>query len=412
MKILHVNYSESSGGAAIAANRLHKALLKNGVASKMLVCEKNTDDPTIIGPANKWKKYSHKLMNFISSKILELQKTNNPILHSLNIFPSGLNNVINSMDVDIVHLHWVNAEMISIKEIAKINKPIVWTLHDSWAFCGAEHHPAIGNDTRYTEGYTNNNQNAGDAGINFNRWIWKQKTKAWADFPLNIVCPSRWLYGNCKNSYLFRNKNVYNIPNCISTDDFSPMDKAIARELIGDLPQNKKYILFGAANATSHPLKGYNYLNKALDGLDKSSNIELLVFGSSDAGVDLQMNIKTRMLSYFHDDVSLKLLYNAADVFVAPSMQENLSNVIMESLACGTPVVAFDIGGNSDMIKHKVNGYLAKPFETADLANGIEWLLDNSEYNQLSASARKTVEENFSEKFIVEKYTQLYKQIL
>jgi len=411
LKILHVNYSESSGGAAIAANRLHKALLKNDINSKMLVIEKNSDDPTVIGPNTKLSKYSPKFRNLISQKILARQKTGNPVLHSLNFFSTGLHEFINLMNIDIVHLHWINSEMLSIKEIAKINKPIIWTLHDSWAFCGAEHHPAIENDSRYIDEYTKNTRNLGDSGIDLNSWIWKIKNKYWKKVPMSIVCPSKWLYKNCKNSYLFKKKNIYNIPNCISTDDFSPLDKSLSRELL-NLPVNKKYILFGAANATSHPLKGYGLLTKALRTLNNSSDVELLVFGSSDPGIDQQLNIKTRMLGHLHDDQSLKLLYNAADVFVSPSMQENLSNVIMESLACATPVVAFDIGGNSDMIKHKVNGYLAKPFETADLANGIEWILDHSEYNQLSASARKKVEEKFSEKIIVEKYTRLYKQIL
>ena len=170
--------------------------------------------------------------------------------------------------------------------------------------------------------------------------------------------------------------------------------------------------MFGAVNATSHPLKGYDLLIQALSGLNNSSNIELLVFGSSASNVDLQMNIKTRMLGYFHDDVSLKLLYNAADVFVSPSKQENLSNVIMESLACGTPVVAFDIGGNGDMIEHKVNGYLAKPFDTKDLAEGIKWVLNNYTKENLSTAAIIKVKESFSDNFLVDQYIDLYKKVI
>jgi len=399
------------GGAAIAANRLHNALLKNGVDSKMLVCEKTSDDTTVIGPSSKLSKYSPKFRNLISHSILKLQKTTNPVQHSLNYFPTGIHKLINSMDIDIVNLHWVNAEMISIKEIAKINKPTVWTLHDSWAFCGAEHHPALDNDTRYVEGYIINNRNASDSGIDINRWVWNKKNRSWKVATMSIVCPSTWLYKNCLGSSLFKNNNIYNIPNCISTDDFSPIDKATARELIG-LPPNKKYILFGAVKSTSHPLKGYDLLLKALEKLENLSKVELLVFGSLDSDSELQKNIKIRALGHLYDHLSLKLLYNVSDVFVSPSMQENLSNVIMESLVCGTPVVAFDIGGNKDMIKHKVNGYLVDPFYTDDLANGIAWVLDNSEEKQLAVSARKMAKEKFSEEKVVKQYISFYQSIL
>lgn len=376
----------------------------------MLVCKKHTDDPTIIGPPTIISKYLPKIRNFISSKIAGLQKTNNPILHSLNIFPTGLHKYINSTDVDIVHLHWINGEMLSIKEIEKINKPIVWTLHDSWAFCGAEHHSAIENDSRYINGYNKNNRNVGDSGVDLNRWIWNKKNKYWKDIPLTIVCPSKWLYENCKNSYLFKNADIYNIPNCISTEDFSPLDKSIARELF-NLPLNKKYILFGAINATNHPLKGYDILVKTLGKLNNPSNIELLVFGSSNGNQGLSNNIKTHFLGQFQDNVSLKLLYNAADIFVSPSMQENLSCVIIESLACGTPVVAFDIGGNGDIIKHNKNGYLAKPFNSDDLGKGINQILDHLN-NYSTAGINKDIEYRFGESQVADVYEKVYKNIL
>ena len=130
-------------------------------------------------------------------------------------------------------------------------------------------------------------------------------------------------------------------------------------------------------------------MSQALNKLGK--DIELIIFGSSRPEKANGFVQKTHYLGYLHDDVSLATLYNAADVTVVPSLQENLSNAIMESIACGTPVVAFNVGGNSDMIEHLKNGYLAKPFDSDDLSEGIKWILNNKDYEQIRSSARVKV---------------------
>ena len=316
---------------------------------------------------------------------------------------------INQMNSDIVHLHWINNGMLRVEDLAIIKVPIVWSLHDMWAFTGGCHYD------EECGGYKNNCGNCKVLNSIKNRdlslKVFSRKKKTYSKINnLTIVGLSKWLTKSAKKSTLLKNSNVVNLPNLIDTDLYKPLDQNLCRDLF-KLPKDKKLVLFGAMGATSDPRKGYSKLKDALDKID-SEVTEFVAFGNTESQISSGLKININFIGRKDDDESLVALYNACDVMVVPSIQENLSNVIMESLACGTPVVAFNIGGNEDMIDHNINGYLARPFDTKDLAEGIEWVLWNSNYLDLSAAARKTVVENFSEKFIVEKYTQLYKQVL
>ncbi|NLO17471.1 MAG: glycosyltransferase, partial [Arcobacter butzleri] len=167
-------------------------------------------------------------------------------------------------------------------------------------------------------------------------------------------------------------KNHINLPNPIDTNTFKPFDKESSREL-WSLPKDKKLVLFGAMGATSDPRKGFKELSKALSLIN--TDVEFVVFGSSKPQNASDFGFKTHYLGHLHDDVSLVTLYSAVDVMVVPSLQENLSNAVMESLACGVPVVAFGATGLLDIVDHQTNGYLAEPFESEDMACGIEWVL-------------------------------------
>ena len=247
--------------------------------------------------------------------------------------------------------------------------------------------------------------------FDLSRRVFNRKKKAFSKKDIVIVGLSKWLYECSKNSILLQHKKHVNIPNPIDTNVFKPLDKNHSRSL-WNLPQNKKLILFGAMSATSDINKGFKELKDALHRLDKKDNIELVVFGSSKPQNAPDFGFKTHYLGHLYDDVSLVTLYSAVDVMVVPSLQENLSNAVMESLACATPVVAFDVGGNGDMIVHKENGYLAKPFEATDLKNGIEWVLNAPNYQKLSQNAREKVVREFDSKIVAKKYIDLYREIL
>jgi len=410
MKILIVNTSDLEGGAARASYRLHKSLLAIHVDSKMLVQNKSSDDFTVIAETSKLRKGFNKLRPTIDSLPIGFFKERTKTLFSPSWF--GFSNIvdqINEMNPDIVHLHWICGGMMTIEDIARIKAPIVWSLHDMWAFTGGCHYD------EECQGYEKECGNCkvlgSDKDNDLSKKIFKRKQKAFTQKKdITIVGISNWLNECSKNSTLLKDKNHINLPNPLDTNIFKPFDKEKARELWG-LPKDKKLVLFGAMGATSDPRKGFYELMESLEKIE-DSNVELVIFGSERCEDTKDLGFNVYYLGQLYDDVSLVTLYNSVDVMIVPSLQENLSNAIMESLACGVPVVGFDIGGNADMIDHERNGYLAKPFSTIDLAFGIEWVLNNYNYKILCQNARNKVLNNFDSVILAEKYIELYKSIL
>jgi glycosyltransferase involved in cell wall biosynthesis len=412
MKVLIVNTSDISGGAARAAYRLHSSLLSTGIDSKMLVQIKKSDDYTVIPiyGNNKIGKAFSLSRPTLDQIPVKFYKNKIKTLFSPAWLPfSKAVEKINEINPDIVHLHWITGGMIKIEDLAKINKPIVWTLHDNWAFTGGCHRKWE------CEKYINScgacpilNSNKE---VDLSRRIWYRKKKTYEKIKMIIVSPSNLLAECSKRSSLLKHKMHYVIPNPINTNIFKPINKEIARN-IWNLPKNKKIIAFGAFSATSDINKGFKELINALNKISDKKNIELVVFGSSEPKNSPNFEFKTHYLGHLYDDISLVVLYNAVDVMVVPSLWENLSNTIMESLACATPVVAFDVGGNSDMIEHFHNGYLAKPFDIDDLKNGIEWVLNAPNYDELCKNAREKVLRDFNVSIIVKKYIEIYFQVI
>jgi len=286
-------------------------------------------------------------------------------------------------------------------------------LHDMWPFTGGCHYddecgefqdscgkcPALGSDLDY----------------DLSRYLWKRKHKAWEHIPIVVVATSHWLANMARLSSLFKDKRVEVIPNGIDTDTYKPINKEVARAAL-NLPQDKRLVLFSAFGAVSDKRKGSHLL---LPALEKMSEIgwglktELLIIGASQPENPPEIGMPVHYMGHLSDEISQVLLYSAADVVVAPSMQENLSNTVMESLACGTPVVAFNIGGMPDMIDHKANGYLADPFDSNDLANGIMWILENdSRLDLLSQCARQVAVDRYALKVVAGRYLALYKSLV
>jgi glycosyltransferase involved in cell wall biosynthesis len=408
MKILIVNTSDVDGGAARAAYRLHQALLSNNIDSQMLVQSKSSDDFTVSSASSKIQKGINKLRPTLDS--LPIRSYDNKTLFSPSWLPSSkIINKINDLNPDIVHLHWINGGMIRIEDLVKINARIVWSLHDMWAFTGGCHYDELCGEYEKKCGecpvLASKNEN------DISRKIFNRKLKTYSKISnMTIVGLSSWLTKCAQDSALFQDKKIVNLPNPINTKVFKLFDKARARELWG-LPADKKLVLFGAMGATSDPRKGFNELSDAFKHIDRD-DIEFVVFGASTPLNPPNIGCKTNYVGRLSDDVSLVTLYSAVDVMIVPSKQENLSNAIMESLACATPVICFDIGGNSDLIEHKKNGYLAKPCDTVDLANGIDWVLKNDHYDDLCASARAKVTCEFDSRVVAEKYIELYKEVL
>ncbi|WP_456403784.1 glycosyltransferase family 4 protein [Hydrogenimonas sp.] len=413
MKILIVNTSDSKGGAARAAYRLHNALLQAGIDAHMLVQHKEGDESSVISTStNTLQKCLALLRAAIDQIPVKLYKKRVRTLFSPAWSGMGSRIVqrINEIDPDIVHLHWVCGGMMTIEDIAKIKKPIVWTLHDSWAFTGGCH--LTWECERYTEACGRCTVLGSTRERDLSSYVWRRKKRAYGKLAdLTVVGISRWILGASKKSSLLRERRFVGLPNPIDTTVFRPSDKRGSLEL-WRLPNGRKLILFGAMSATEDRNKGFEELSTALSKLSKADDVALVVFGSSRPRNAPEFGFETYYLGSLSDDVSLVALYSAVDVVVVPSLQENLSNTIMESLSCATPVVAFDTGGNSDMIEHKKNGYLAKPFDAADLAKGIEWVLENEAYSDLCRRAREKVLEAFDAGVVAKKYIQMYRSIV
>ena len=413
MKILFLNTSDISGGAARACYRIFKGVQKiEGSDVKLLVKNKTSDDFSVMTEKRMFRKILGQVKSILDILLTKLLKTGNKIIHSPAVFSSLDTKKIKNFNPNIIHLHWICGGFVSVADLKKIRKPIIWTLHDMWAFCGAEHYAK---DTkRYVEGYTGKNRPKFEKGFDLNRWTWKRKMRNWKNLDLTIVTPSKWLAECARKSVLFKNKRIKVIPNGIDTSMFKPINKKTARDIL-NFPQDKKLILFGAMNATDDPRKGFKFIQEALGEIfnrENNENIELVVFGSSKTEKEIGLGFKINYLGKISDEVTLSLIYSSADLFVIPSLEDNLPNTIMESLSCGTPCVGFKVGGIPDMIEHKKNGYLAEYKNSKDLAKGIEWILSNKNYTELCQNARKKVVDYFDIKIIARKYKKLYEEIL
>jgi Glycosyltransferase len=320
-------------------------------------------------------------------------------------------------EADIIHLHWINHGFLSPKflaEIDELEKPVVWTFHDSNAFTGGCH-------VRYScENYFKECGNCPllrSSGKNdFSHKTWLRKKKAYSELNCHIVAPSRWMADSVKLSSLMGFREVTVIPNTIETEVFKPYVKSEAKKILKIDP--KKFVLMsGFMPSKNDKHKGTSYLIDALKDLATrpgiiKEHIELVIFGNKDSAEMPEFPFKTTFLGTISNDAHLAKCYSAADVFITPSLEDNLPNTVMESLSCATPVVAFKTGGIPDMVKHLENGYLAEYESSEDLATGIEWLYHDENAPEIQKEARRTILNQFSEQVIAEKHLLLYQSLI
>jgi glycosyltransferase involved in cell wall biosynthesis len=416
MKILLISTSDLRGGAARSGYRLHRGLVESGIDSRMLVQTKVSDDRTVIAAQSKIQRGLANLRPTIDVLPLEFyrKRDRTPYNYAIQWQRDRVIQQVGQINPDIINLHWICGGYLQIETIAKFKKPIVWTLHDMWAFTGGCHYDL--ECGKYKSNCGNCPILSSNRDWDLSRWIWQRKAKALQNADLTVVTPSNWLAECAKNSSLFANRRVEVIPYGLDTQQFKPIDKTIARDILG-LPQDKALVLFGASTANAYKRKGFHLLQPALQIFSNSEKIaldvELVIFGSSEPENPPNFGFKSRYMGKLNDDISLVLLYSAADVFVAPSTQDNFPNTILEALACGTPVVAFNIGGVKDQIDDRITGYIARPFEPEDLADGIKWILiDRDRHYSLCKQARVKAERDFQLKTQAELYIQLFQDIL
>jgi len=410
MKIAIVNTSDcEGGGAAKATLRLHQALNLNGINSKMLVLNKKTDYKNIIETKYKFDELVISDLKRIQNRILL-----ETIYRGWEGFSNGKIgiNIFNNEIIkhaDIIHLNWINRNFINISSLKYINKPIVWTLHDMWPFTGGCHHAR--DCTNYQEKCGKCPRLKSNRNYDLSTSIFNTKINVYNDKMVIVGC-SKWITECAKRSKLFRNNKVITIPNTLDTNIFKPISKKLAKSFFR-IDSNKFVILFGAYNI-ENKRKGFKYFRQALKEIlqkELINNLEILIFGSNEGTILDFGGADFKYIGKLNDEYSLSLAYNASDIFVTTTLEDNLPNTIMESLSCGTPVISFDIGGVSDLVNHKVNGYLAEYKNVEDLINGIYWVYKSS-YNQLRQNARNKVIVNYNNNIIARKYIDLYESLL
>ena len=392
MKVLLINYTDSGGGAAIAASRLVTALNKYGIYARLGVRRKETSNPYVIQLPQKEKSKIIKILKkiikhiivFFNPLVKRLPKfnkfyTTNEILHSKNYITNTDIEWINNSEFDVINLHWIS-DVIGIQDIARITKPIVWTMHDTWPFCGAEHYPnVLEDDERYKHPYTKANKPRTTKGPDLCRKVWLKKKKYLSNKQITFISPSNWEKECINQSALFSDKKCYVVPNIIPVDDFRKLNnKNTIKKQLG-IPENKIVLGFGAAYGINDPksVKGSYYLLKALQKIQHKDEYFLIVFGNAQEEFTSQIAIDYLNAGFISNNKILAVLYNACDIYICPSLVENLPNTCLESIFCVSPVVAFNSGGTKDIVIHKETGYLAEPYKIDQLIEGIEWCRKN-----------------------------------
>ncbi|EDM37245.1 Glycosyl transferase, group 1 [Pedobacter sp. BAL39] len=418
MKVVHLNTYEGNGGAGRACLRLSSALKAQDIDSDVIVYfqfkESNQTDTFSKTPFQKARAVFNILSErYLSKAVSKALKT--PF--SLQWFGRSVIRHPKVQAADIIHLHWVNHGFLSPKflaELDELEKPVVWTFHDSNAFTGGCH-------VRYS--CENYHKECGFCPLlkvngknDISHQTWARKKKAYSELNCHIVAPSNWMANSVKFSSLMGARAVTVIPNTIETDVFKPYVKSEAKKILKIQP-DKFVLMSGFMPSKNDKHKGTSYLIAALNDLASrpgivKENIELVIFGNNDQADMPEFPFKTTFLGTISNDSHLAKCYSAADAFITPSLEDNLPNTVMESLACATPVVAFKTGGIPDMVRHLENGYLADYESSEDLATGMEWLYHEDHAAEIQKEARRTILMQFSETVIAEKHLLLYQSLI
>ena len=423
MRTVIVSTFDIAGGAARAANRLHYALKSNAVDSNMIVMNKTSSDSSVLEMGNYIPNDNYDKNYFIRKLIqryyIDSSRTN--LSNTLFSFAySGIDISLTPLiqSADLINLHWVGffQSPVTIQKLMNLGKPIVWTLHDMCPFTGGCHYSA-GCDA-YTRGCLDCPQLSCDPYALPNS-ILKDKLELFEGFPLTIVTPSRWLSECAHKSALFRNCRIEVIPNCIETDIFTPILKDEAKTALGIDPKN--IVLMFGADTGNEKRKGFAELEAALarmrndpliKDMERQNKLTILALGPLTADMS-RLGLHVKSLGYVTDDRLISRLCSAADVFILPSLEDNLPNMMLESMACGTPVLAFRTGGIPDVVQDGVNGLLVPNGDVHDLAERlIKLISDKALRERLGSASTSFMHEAFTPKVQADRYMALFEDLL
>jgi glycosyltransferase involved in cell wall biosynthesis len=403
MKVLHINYSDSKGGAAIAAYRHHEAMRRVGIDSKMLVIDKHTNDKNVI-------QYKEGLlMPFVKTFVKILLKIHRGFASwSLNTFSNDLSDEEVVVDADIIYLHWVNGCTISTKSIEKIlktGKTVYWFMHDMWPITGGCHHSFECNKYKSHCGKCPLTRKRKGSCItrDISYWQFEEKIKRMKPYKnLHVLTPSKWLADCVKQSALLGDHEVSVCRNLLDTNSFKQRNKQEARKRLG-LPEKVKLVLFGADNI-NNPYKGWQYLRDAL--IEPIDGVECVLYGACTIDVQSQVGIKVNKLGHISEINKLIDLYSACDVFVTPSLADNYPNVLIEAMACGLPAVGFTTGGIPEIVRNGVTGITISP-DSNLLREKIMMISSTDDFDRFSTLAIEQIKNENSYETVLVNHNEL-----
>jgi len=406
MRVLHVSHSLQAGGAARAASRLDAALNEHHINSLVLTPDGLYRSGKSIERAGSLSRARSQISKVAEIRLASAVLPNDQTHRTLGVLPSGLPKRIRSLQPSVINLHWLGFGTLSVRQIARLSGPVVWTMHDEWPLLASQHY-------RSTEAPTNAARLEGGMAAFRNQAdidVRRRKLRSWTR-PRLIVAPSSWLRQEARKSAITANWPSRVIPNALPTHLFRPMSREVARSALG-ISDDGPVALFGALGGGSDPRKGWDLLEMALGRL-RSGGVQLRVvtFG----GVDFRKSIAGFPhlgLGPLADDLSLALAYNAADVMIVPSRLDNLPQTATEAQSCGTPVVAFRAGGMEDAVEHGRTGYLAEAWSIEDLARGVTTVLDARTGSGLRQAARDRAVRLWSEDVIAREYARTYEELI
>ncbi len=396
MKVLSVNTTKV-GGAAVVARRLNQVFKSGGINLETVTLNDTVFDK-LIG-----------ILSVMEQKFWPmLMKTKNIVYHSPAMFSRGIEDYLRLFNPDIVHLHWINKGLMKPEDLLTIRKPIIWTMHDMWPFCGAEHHT---NESRFINGYSKNNRPKNESGIDINRFVWMRKVSVYKELnDIIFICPSLWLYNLAKKSFLLKDKRVQYIPNGVDSKVFFSINKNMAKISLG-LPKNKKILLLGSAFIDGDRNKQNDVFLKILEYVkDLKNDFMVITLGSGDTSsfnkVFRELGVRVKHFGFISKEKVLNKIYNASDIFLMFSRHENMPTMLIESMACGTPAIAFSIGGIPEIIESDRYGYLIKPFDYIEYGKKLrKFILGDNLFD------RKFITKSIMKKYDIEKTKKLYLKV-
>jgi glycosyltransferase involved in cell wall biosynthesis len=390
MNILNVSYSDLFGGAAKSAYRIHKTLNSiENIKSEMLVVKKLTNQKNIFTIDDKFTQILFKLKNYFGMLIGKLDNNHNP--KSYNFFNSPILKHINSSKYDLINLHWINAETLSIEDVQKINKPFIITMHDMWWICGSENYLNY-NNYKWKNGNFNNI---------LSNYLYNKKKKI---NPIAIISPSKWLIECVKKGKLYKKAKLINIPYPIDQKIFFPKKKINSIRRLNLFKNKKIKIFFGVFGNSQDKRKGIDLLIKSLNKINPNL-FELIIASKNIFQEKCKFDITN--IDYIDSEKELSDVYNLCDLVILGSRLDNLPNIALEAQSCGKPIIAYKVGGLSDIVKNNYNGYLIKPFNINLFSKKIEILIkDKKLRKKFSKNAHKFSKKKWSSNLIKKAYKQ------